>query len=66
LSDWKTAMTSEALSTNALDSIGDDRALNHAYRVLGGRPKIDLEVVNDSVPKDLQRRLSEMSAPSEK
>jgi uncharacterized protein (DUF362 family) len=66
LSDWKTALTSEALTKNALDSIGDDRALNHAYRVLGGRPEIALEVVNDLVPEDLQRRLSEMSTPSEK
>jgi uncharacterized protein (DUF362 family) len=65
LSDWKTALTSEALTKNALDSIGDDRVLNHAYRVLGGRPEIALEVVNDLVPEDLRRRLSEMSTPSE-
>jgi uncharacterized protein (DUF362 family) len=65
LSDWKTALTSETLTKNALNSIGDDRALNHAYRILGGRPEIDLEVVNDLVVKDLQRRLSEMSTPSE-
>jgi uncharacterized protein (DUF362 family) len=66
LSGWKTALTSETLTKNALNSIGDDRALNHAYRILGGRPAIALEVVNDLVVKDLQRRLSEMSAPSEK
>jgi uncharacterized protein (DUF362 family) len=65
LSDWKTALTSEALTKNALDSIGDDWGLNHAHRVLGGRPEIALKVVNDLVPEDLQRRLSEMSTPSE-
>jgi uncharacterized protein (DUF362 family) len=64
LSNWKTALTSEALSKSALDSIGDDRVLNHAYRVLGGRPEIALEVVNDLVPEDLRRRLNEMSMPS--
>ena len=64
LSDWKTALSSEALTKNALNSIGDDRVLNHAYRVLGGRPEIGLEVVNDLVPEDLRRRLSEMSSPS--
>jgi uncharacterized protein (DUF362 family) len=61
LSDWKTALTSEALTKNALDSIGDDRVLNHAYRVLGGRPEIALEVLNDLVPEDLRRRLSRPS-----
>ncbi|MFN2292500.1 MAG: hypothetical protein ACK2UC_15010, partial [Anaerolineae bacterium] len=65
LSDWKTALTSEALTKNALDSIEDDRVLNHAYRVLGGRPEIVLEVVNDLVPEELRRRLSDMSTPSE-
>jgi uncharacterized protein (DUF362 family) len=64
LSDWKTALTSEAWTKNALDSIGDDRVLNHAYRVLGGRPEVALEVVNDLVPEDLRRRLSEMSTSS--
>jgi uncharacterized protein (DUF362 family) len=65
LSDWKTALRSEALSKNALDSIWDDRVLNRAYRVFGGRPEIALEVVNNLVPEDLQRRLSKMSTPSE-
>jgi uncharacterized protein (DUF362 family) len=62
LSDWKTALTSEAFTKNELDSIGDDRVLNHAYEVLGGRPEIALEVANDLVPEDLWQRLSEMSA----
>jgi len=62
LSDWKTALTSETFTKNALDSIGDDRVLNHAYQVLDGRPEIALEVANDLVPEDLRQRLSAMSA----
>ena len=65
LGDWKTALNAETLTKNDLRSIGDDRVLNHAYRVLGGRPEIGLKVVNDLVPEELQRRLSEMSTPSE-
>jgi hypothetical protein len=65
LSNWKTALTSETLTKNDLRSIGDDRVLNHAYRVLGERPEIVLEAVNDLVPEELQRRLSRMSTPSE-
>jgi uncharacterized protein (DUF362 family) len=64
LSNWRTALASEPFTKNVLDSIGDDRVLNHAYRVLGGRPEIALEVVNDLVPEDLRRRLSVMSTPS--
>ena len=65
LSDWKTALASETLAKNALDSIWDDRVLNHAYQIFGGRPEIALEVVNDLVPDDLQKRLIAMSTPSD-
>ncbi|MGD8903095.1 MAG: DUF362 domain-containing protein [Anaerolineae bacterium] len=65
LANWKTALNAETLTKNDLRSIGDDRVLNHAYRVLGGRPEIVLEAVNDLVPEELQRRLSRMSTPSE-
>jgi hypothetical protein len=61
LSNLKTALDSETFTKNALRCIGDDRVLNHAYRVLGGRPKIALQVANDLVPRDLHERLSEMS-----
>jgi uncharacterized protein (DUF362 family) len=63
LSDWKTALASETLTKNALDSIWDDRVLNHAYRVFGGRPEIALRVANNLVPLDLQKRLTEMTTP---
>jgi len=65
LSDWKTALACETLTKNALDCIWDDRVLNYAYQVLGGRPEIALEVANTLVPEDLWRRLGEMSTPCE-
>jgi uncharacterized protein (DUF362 family) len=64
LSDWRTALASEPLTKNALDSVRDDRVLNHAYQVLGGRPEIALQAANDLVPEDLRDRLMEMSTLS--
>ena len=66
LSNWKTALNAETLAKNDLRSIRDDQVLNRAYRVLGGKPEIVLEAVNDLVPEELQRRLSKMSVPSER
>ena len=63
LSDWKTAVASETLTKHTLDTIWDDRVLNHAYQVFGGRPAIALEAANDLVPDNLQKRLSEMTTP---
>jgi uncharacterized protein (DUF362 family) len=65
LGGWKEALAAEAFTKNALDSIWDDRALNHAYKVLGGRPGIAFKVANDLVPADLRRRLGEMTTPFE-
>jgi uncharacterized protein (DUF362 family) len=65
LSDWGTALASEPVTKNGLTSIWDDRTLNHAYQVLGGRPQIALEVANGLVPVELQDRLSEMSTKSD-
>ncbi len=65
LSDWKTALASEPITKNTLDSIWDDRGLGHAYQVLGGRPEIVLKAANSLVPLDLNRRLGEMSTPPE-
>jgi uncharacterized protein (DUF362 family) len=65
LSDCRTALTSERLVKDTLDSIWDDRVLNRAYQVLGGRPQIALKPANNLVPEDLLRRLSRMSKPSE-
>lgn len=66
LGGWKAALAAEAFAKNKLDSIWDDRTLNHAYEVLGDRPTIDLRFANNLVPEDLRRRLGEMTRPSEK
>jgi uncharacterized protein (DUF362 family) len=63
LSDWKTALGSETFIKNRLDAIWDDRVLNHAYRVLGGRPEILFQAANELVPGELQQRLTEMTTP---
>jgi len=63
LSDWRTALASETLSPNPVESVGGDRVLNRAYQVLGGRPELDLRAANDLVPDDLRERLGEMVAP---
>lgn len=64
LGDWKTALASEQFVKKNLDEIGEDRTLNHAYRVLGGRPQVVLRAANGLVPEELQGRLGEMTAPS--
>jgi uncharacterized protein (DUF362 family) len=64
LGGWKEALAAEAFTKNTLDCIWDDRVLNHAYKVLGGRPVIALQVANGLVPADLARRLGEMTTPS--
>lgn len=64
LGDWKTAVASERFVKNGLDAIWDDRTLNHAYQVLGGRPEVVPRAANGLVPGALQRRLREMTTPS--
>jgi uncharacterized protein (DUF362 family) len=64
LSDWKIAFNSESLTKNDLDTIEDDRVLNRAYQVFGGRPPVVIEVANGSVPKDVVERLDEMVGSS--
>jgi uncharacterized protein (DUF362 family) len=62
LGGWGQALTSEPFNKDTLNSVWDDRALNHAYEVFGGVPEIILESSNDIVPVDLKRRLNEMTA----
>jgi uncharacterized protein (DUF362 family) len=57
LGGWGHALTSETFNKNALGSVWDDRALNHAYKVFGGVPEIILESSNDVVTADLKERL---------
>ncbi len=63
LGGWLAALTPETLTRNDINTIWDDRVLNRAYQVLGGRPKIDLKTANDAVPEEVQRRLAEMTTP---
>ncbi len=55
------ASQAETLERNEVKSIWDDRTLNRAYQVFGGRPVIEFEDVNDLFPADLKRRLSQMT-----
>jgi len=55
------ASQAETLERNEVKSIWDDRTLNRAYQVFGGRPTIEFEDANDVFPADLKRRLVEMT-----
>jgi uncharacterized protein (DUF362 family) len=60
LGGWGPAFASEKLTRNDISTIWDDRVLNRAYQVLGGKPKVILQAANNAVPDDLRNRLSEM------
>jgi hypothetical protein len=61
------ALNAQKLVRNDLNSIWDDRVLNRAYDVFGGVPKVDLVDIEDSVPRDMKKQLSEMvSKPNQK
>jgi uncharacterized protein (DUF362 family) len=62
LDGWGTALASETLTKNDLDTIWDDRVLIHACEVFGGVPEVTMEAANKAVPKDLKKRLSELTA----
>lgn len=57
------ALTAERLVPHKLRDISDDRTLNHAYQVFGGRPPVQIEAANELIPSDLLKRLSRMTAP---
>ncbi len=63
LGGWLAALTPEGLTRNDISTIWDDRVLNRAYQVLGGRPKIRMKTANRAVPGELNKRLSEMTKP---
>ena len=54
------AFGAQKLVRNDLNSIWDDRVLNRAYEVFGVVPKVDLVDIEDSVPMDMKKQLSEM------
>ena len=61
LGGWKPAIVSDTLIKNDLQTIWDDRVLNHAYQIFGGVPKLTIAAANTALPADLKKLLSEMT-----
>jgi len=61
LGGWKPIIASDTLIKNDLQTIWDDRILNHAYQISGGAPKLTIETMKDAVSDDLKKLLSEMT-----
>ncbi len=55
------AITAEKLDRTEVQSIWDDRTLNRAYQVFGGRPTVNLEYANDVIPLQLKQQLAQMT-----
>ena len=58
------SIASEKLTKNPLKTIWDDRVLNRAYDVFGGRPQVVLKAAGVGLPVELHRRLQEMITPA--
>jgi uncharacterized protein (DUF362 family) len=56
------AIGAEKLVRYDLNDISDDRTLNRAYELFGGRPSVDIQAANELLPADLKKRLTEMTA----
>lgn len=63
LGGLRSSIASERLTKDPLNTLWDDRVLNRAYEVLGGRPQVVLEVAGVGLPRELHRRLQEMITP---
>jgi len=60
------AWNAEKLVRNDIDSIWDDRVLNRAYEVFGSIPQVKLVDGEDSVSKDIKKKLMDMvSVPNQ-
>jgi uncharacterized protein (DUF362 family) len=57
LGGWRQAFSSQRLSRKDIGSILDDRVLNHAYRVFGGRPRVVVSAANGGSSPDIMNRL---------
>jgi uncharacterized protein (DUF362 family) len=55
------AFQSDTLIKNDIKTIWEDRTLNRAYQLFGGRPVIDLKAANDLVPGELKKSLTDMT-----
>lgn len=62
LDGWRSALASERVTKNTLDTIWDDRVLNRSYEFFGGVPCIRLESANGAITEDLKNRLGMMTA----
>ncbi len=56
------AIGAEKLLRYDLNEISDDRTLNRAYELFGGKPRVEIEAANDLLPTELKKRLYEMTA----
>ena len=64
LGGWGPAIASDKLIKNDLNTIWDDRVLNHAYPLFGGTPKVTIQAANGMLPEELKKRLTEMTLVS--
>ena len=55
------AFQADTLIKNDIKTIWEDRTLNRAYQLFGGRPVIDLEAANDLISAELKKSLTEMT-----
>jgi uncharacterized protein (DUF362 family) len=62
LGGWGSALASETLTKNSLNTIWDDRVLNRSYDLFGGVPDVLLETAGSALPEDLKDRLGRMTA----
>jgi uncharacterized protein (DUF362 family) len=62
LGGWGSALASETLTKNSLNTIWDDRVLTHSYDIFGGVPVILLEAANSALPEALMNRIHRMTA----
>ena len=62
LGGWGSALASETMTKNSLNTIWDDRVLNRSYDLFGGVPDVLLETTGSALPEDLKDRLGRMTA----
>ena len=66
LGSFGEAWNAEKLVRNDIDSVWDDRVLNRAYEVFGSIPQVKLVDGEDSVSKDIKKKLMDMvSVPNQ-
>jgi uncharacterized protein (DUF362 family) len=53
-------LAAEKLTRNDIKNIWDDRVLDRAYQVFGGKPQVILHAANNAVPEDIRNRLAGM------